>query len=208
MGFQCNLYSFTLKLYCSLISMAFMKSLKVGSLLHILTNSLGVCFRVISAFIYLFNSHRNKVICLKKKLITSCSENLLLLLWNMYARGKPIQATASASMAPNNLAVNLNAVTGSADILFLHKSAVHLMLSDGETGDFIQRPVICKIPSINQQVSYVLIMQVGVIIIVVLFITLFINFIIIEDFTFFTLHGLTEQEPVWLVINQLTMNLD
>ena len=92
----------------------------------------------------------------------------------MYARGKPIQATASASMAPNNLAVNLSAVTGSADILFLHKSAVHLMLSDGETGDFIQRPVICKIPSINQQVSYVLIMQVGVIVLIIIIILLLI----------------------------------
>lgn len=80
---------------------------------------------------------------------------------SMFSRGKPLSTSASASMLPNNLAVNLNATTGTADILFLHKSAVQMMLSSEETGDGrLERSVVCKIPSINQQVSYVLIMQV------------------------------------------------
>lgn len=86
----------------------------------------------------------------------------------MYARTNSLEAKASASMLPNNLAVNLNADTGDADLLFLHKSAVHLVFSGDESqqsesgGGYLHRSVVCKIPSVSQQtsLSYILILQV------------------------------------------------
>lgn len=81
----------------------------------------------------------------------------------MYSRQSSIQLKASASMALNNLAVKLNADTGCADILYLHKSVVHLLLSGGDSSPdgYSQRHVACQIPTVNQQVSYVLILQVS-----------------------------------------------
>lgn len=80
----------------------------------------------------------------------------------MYARTNSLQGKASASMVPNNLAVNLNADTNDADILFLHKSAAQLLLSgDEESADgYTQKHVACKLPSSGQQMSFVLILQV------------------------------------------------
>ncbi|XP_067952093.1 WD repeat-containing protein 54-like [Watersipora subatra] len=80
----------------------------------------------------------------------------------MFLPNKQMVASASASMLPNNLAVNLNAATGGADIVYIHKSAANLMLSEGSSGNgdgYLHRPVVCKIPTANQQLAYILIMQ-------------------------------------------------
>lgn len=80
----------------------------------------------------------------------------------MYSQLKPIHLKASASMVLNNLAVKLNADNGGADLLFLHKSVVHLLLSEGDSSpeEYTQRHVVCQVPTANQQVSFVLILQV------------------------------------------------
>ena len=83
----------------------------------------------------------------------------------MYSRQKSICLKASASMVSNNLAVKLNPDTGGADMLFLHKSVVHLLLSSGpdlSNEAYTHRHVVCQIPTANQQMSFVLILQVRV----------------------------------------------
>lgn len=78
----------------------------------------------------------------------------------MYSQQKSLLAKASASLVSNNLAVKLNADTGGADLLFLHKSVVHLLLSGAEPYCYNHRHVVCKVPSGKEQVSFVLILQV------------------------------------------------
>ncbi|KAF6041552.1 WDR54 [Bugula neritina] len=72
-------------------------------------------------------------------------------------------------MLHNNLAVNFKSAKNS--LLFVHKSAAHLLCKADAAKDFpdcevtadghIHRDVVCKVPSANQQISYVLILQVS-----------------------------------------------
>lgn len=80
----------------------------------------------------------------------------------MYNRSQSLVAKASASMVPNNLSVRLNPDTGRTDILMLHKSVAHILISTPEPNNYVDQHVVCKIPSANQQVSFVMILQVSI----------------------------------------------
>lgn len=79
----------------------------------------------------------------------------------MYTRSQPLVAKASASMVPNNLSVRSNPSTGGSDVLVLHKSVAHVLFSSPEPGCYTDQHVVCKVPSANQQTSFVMILQVS-----------------------------------------------
>jgi len=64
-------------------------------------------------------------------------------------------------MLTNNLAVTLNSSSSAADLVYVHKSVAHLLLSSGEPGAYDHKHVICKIPTVDQQMSFVMILQVS-----------------------------------------------